>query len=123
MDHHDDSLHHVRITAHGETAGIDIDGTRVDPRAVDAYTITQIAGEHSHVVLHVTERGSTQWSGMSRISVADAPDPGQAAAIFLEAVDPEALEGAALSRPDLGTEPYSLTKAMLTQLGEWARGL
>ncbi|MEU3973418.1 hypothetical protein [Streptomyces bacillaris] len=123
MDHHDDSLRHVRITAHGETADIDIDGTRVDPRAIGAYTITQIAGEPPHVLLHVTDRASTQWSGITRVSVADAPDPGPAAAVFLDAIDPEALERAALSRPDLGTEPHSLTKAMLAQLGEWARGL
>ncbi|WP_436957987.1 hypothetical protein [Streptomyces sp. SudanB182_2057] len=55
--------------------------------------------------------------------MADLPDPGPAAAVFLDAIDPEALERAALARPDLGTEPYSLTKAMLTQLVEWARGL
>ncbi|MFF7092846.1 hypothetical protein ACFY9A_10675 [Streptomyces rubradiris] len=55
--------------------------------------------------------------------MADLPDPGPAAAVFLDAIDPEALERAALARPDLGTEPYSLTKAMRTQLVEWARGL
>ncbi|MFE1935239.1 hypothetical protein ACFW95_33665 [Streptomyces sp. NPDC059474] len=50
------------------------------------------------------------------------PDPGPAAAVFLAAISAEELERAALARSDLGTEPYSLTNAMLTQLGEWARG-
>ncbi|MGH3368871.1 MAG: hypothetical protein ACRDPR_02625, partial [Nocardioidaceae bacterium] len=100
-----------------------IDGTRIEPRAVKAYTVSHLAGERAEVLLHVTDRNDTQWSGTARVAVADLPDPGPAAVVFLEAIDPEALERAALARPDLGTEPYSLTKAMLTQLGEWARGL
>ncbi|MCR8573081.1 hypothetical protein [Streptomyces sp. Isolate_219] len=123
MDHNDTSRRHVRITASGGKADVEIDGKRVDPRAVGAYTITQIVGEPAHVLLHVTDHGSDQWSGMARVSVTDVPDPGPAAAVFLDAIDPEALEHAALARPDLGTEPHSLTKAMLTQLGEWARGI
>ncbi|MFE2179055.1 hypothetical protein [Streptomyces sp. NPDC059455] len=123
MDCHDSARHHVRITARGGQATVEVDGERVDPRAVGAYTITQIVGEPAQVLLHVTDHGSDQWSGMARVSVADVPDPGPAAAVFLDAIDPEALERAALARPDLGTEPYSLTKAMLIQLGEWARGL
>jgi hypothetical protein len=123
MDHNDTSQHHVRITAHGDKATVEIDGDPVDPRAVGAYTVSQIAGELAHVLLHVTDRGSTWWSGMARVSVADVPDPGPAAAAFLEAIDAEALERAALARSDLGTGPHSLTQAMLTQLGEWARGV
>ncbi|MER6127882.1 hypothetical protein ABT173_35930 [Streptomyces sp. NPDC001795] len=95
----------------------------MDSSAVKAYTVSHFAGEPAEVLLHVADRGDIRWSGMARIAVADLPDPGPAAAVFLDAIDPEALERAALTRPDLGTEPYSLTKAMLTQLGEWARGL
>ncbi|MDT9689531.1 hypothetical protein Q5762_14520 [Streptomyces sp. P9(2023)] len=123
MDHNDTSQHHVRITAHGDTATVEIDGDPVDPRAVGAYTISQIVGEPAHVLMHVTDRGSTRWSGMARVSVADVPDPGPAAAAFLDAIDAQALERAALARTDLGTGPHSLTQAMLTQLGEWARGV
>ncbi|MDH6624415.1 hypothetical protein M2271_002217 [Streptomyces sp. LBL] len=123
MEHHDNSQHHVQITAHGGKADVEIDGNPVDPRAVKAYSVTHLAGERPEVLLHVADRGGTQWSGMARVAVADLPDPGPAAAVFLEAIDPEALERAALARPDLEVEPNSLTKAMLTQLGEWARGL
>ncbi|MGD6751947.1 hypothetical protein [Streptomyces sp. BH105] len=123
MEHDDNSQHHVQIAAQGGRAEVAIDGKRVDPSVVKAYSITHLAGEQPEVLLHVADRNDTQWSGTARVSVADLPDPGPAAAVFLDAIDPEALERSALSRPDLGTEPYSLTKAMLTQLGEWARGL
>ncbi|OAH09855.1 hypothetical protein [Streptomyces jeddahensis] len=114
---------HVQITARGDRADIEIGGKLVDPRSVGAYTIAHIAGEPAQVLLHVSDRGSNQWSGMAHVAVADVPDPGPAAAVFLDAIDPEALEGTALARSDLGTGPHSLTKAMLTQLVEWARGL
>ncbi|MGW8554049.1 hypothetical protein [Streptomyces tubercidicus] len=113
----------VEITARGGQADIEIDGTRIDPSTVKAYSVSHLAGEQPDVLLHVTDRGDTQWSGTARVAVADVPDPGPAAAIFLEAIDPEGLERAVLARPDIGSEPYSLTQAMLTQLGEWARGL
>lgn len=123
MEDLENSRHRVQITAHGGTVEVELDGKRVDPRAVKAYSVTHLAGERPEVLLHVADRGDTQWSGLARVVVADVPDPGPAAAVFLEAIDPEALERAALARPDLGTEQNSLTKAMLTQLGEWARGL
>ncbi|MER7047948.1 hypothetical protein [Streptomyces jumonjinensis] len=119
----DTDLRQVEITAQGGRADIEIDGTRIDPSAVKAYSVSHLAGERAEVLLHVADRSDVQWSGMARVSVADLPDPGPAAAVFLDAIDPEALERAALDRPDLGTGPNSLTKAMLTQLGEWARGL
>ncbi|OKJ55940.1 hypothetical protein AMK28_13805 [Streptomyces sp. CB02115] len=111
------------ITTRGAGVDIDIDGKRIEPNAVKAYSVSHLAGEHPEVLLHVADRNDVQWSGTARVAVTDLPDPGPAAAVFLDAIDPEALERAALARPDLGTEPGSLTKAMLTQLGEWARGL
>jgi hypothetical protein len=113
----------VEITARAGGADIEIDGARIDPSAVKAYSVSHFAGERPEVLLHVADRDDIKWSGMARVTVADLPDHGPAAAVFLDAIDPEALERAALARLDLGTEPYSLTKAMLTQLGEWARGL
>ncbi|WP_145497527.1 hypothetical protein [Streptomyces sp. CFMR 7] len=120
---HDTAVRRVEITAKDGRADIEIDGKRIDPSAVKAYSVSHLAGEHPEVLLHVADRNDTLWSGTARVAVADLPDPGPAAAVFLDAIDPEALERAALSRPDLGTEPHSLTKAMLAQLGEWARGL
>ncbi|MFK0279831.1 hypothetical protein ACIQVL_05060 [Streptomyces sp. NPDC090499] len=113
----------IQITAQGGRADIEIDGTRIEPSAVKAYSVSHFAGDRPEILLHVADRSDTQWSGFARVSVADVPDPGLAAAVFLDAIDPEALEDAALARSDLGTEPFSLTKAMLVQLGEWARGL
>ncbi|MEU4028084.1 hypothetical protein [Streptomyces anulatus] len=113
----------VEITTRGGRADIEIDGKRIEASAVKAYSVSHLAGEPPEVLLHVADRNDILWSGAARVAVADLPDPGPAAAVFLEAIDPEALERAALARPDLGTEPCSLTKAMLTQLGEWARGL
>lgn len=113
----------VEITARGGRADIKIDDAPIEPSAVRAYSVSHFAGQEPEVLLHVADREEAQWSGLARVTVADKPDPGPAAAIFLDAIDPEALEHAALARPDLGTEPFSLTKAMLTQLGEWARGL
>ncbi|MDX3224560.1 hypothetical protein [Streptomyces sp. ME19-01-6] len=123
MDHHDSGKHHVRITAHGDEATVEIDGEPVESRVLGAYTITQLLGEPAHVLLRVTDGGSSRWSGMARVSVAGGPDPGPAAAAFLDAIDAEELESAALARSDLDTGPHSLTRAMLTQLGEWARGV
>ncbi|MGW3118544.1 hypothetical protein ACWDBW_15640 [Streptomyces sp. NPDC001107] len=113
----------VEITARGGRADIKIDDARIEPSAVRAYSVSHFAGHKPEVLLHVADREEAQWSGLARVAVADLPDPGPAAAFFLDAIDPGTLERAALARPDLGTEPYSLTKAMLTQLGEWARGL
>ncbi|MGW3121360.1 hypothetical protein ACWDBW_30125 [Streptomyces sp. NPDC001107] len=125
MDHTktEDAVRRVAITTRGGRADIEIDGERIEPSAVRAYSVSHFAGERPDIVLHVADREEAHWSGLARVAVADLPDPGPAAAVFLDAIDPEALERAALARPDLGTEPYSLTKAMLTQLGEWARGL
>ena len=123
MDHNEEDLHSVTISACGPKAEIEFDGARIEASAVRAYSISHFAGERPEIVLHVADREETQWSGLARVAVADLPDPGPAAAVFLDAIDPEALERAALARSDLGTEQFSLTKAMLAQLGEWARGL
>lgn len=123
MDNNEEGLHRGTITACGPKAEIEIDGARIEPSAVRAYSVSHFAGERPEIVLHVADREEAQWCGLARVAVADLPDPGPAAAVLLDAIDPEALERAALARADLGTELYSLTKAMLAQFGEWARGL
>ncbi|WP_405803403.1 hypothetical protein [Streptomyces sp. NBC_01187] len=123
MDHSNGTKHRVRITARGPKAKIEIDGQRIDPGALTTYTISHQAGEPPHLILDSEDPASIVFDGLARVAVADVPDPGPAAAIFLDAIDAEELERAALARPDLGTGPHSLTQAMLTQLGEWARGL
>lgn len=123
MDHHDEASLGVQITTRGSTAAIEIAGEPLDPTAVGAYTVSQVPGEPAHVVLHLADRADPRFEGMARVSVADAPDPGPAAAVFLSAIDAEELERAALARLDMGGDPRALTQAMLDQLGEWARGL
>ncbi|MFF3337815.1 hypothetical protein [Streptomyces flavidovirens] len=122
-ENNDDNLHSVRITARGQKAAIEIDGQRVEPGALSGYTVGHHEGEPPQVVLYSGEYVETAFEGLARLAVADMPDPGPAAAVFLAAIDAEELERAALARPDLGTGPHSLTQAMLIQLGEWARGL
>lgn len=113
----------VRITARGPRANVEVDGQQVEGGNIAAYTISQVPGEEAHVVLHLVDRDDVRFEGLARVSVADVPDPGPAAAAFLAAIDPGELERAALARPDLGSGPQSLTRAMLTQLREWACGL
>ncbi|MET8679962.1 hypothetical protein ABZW18_20860 [Streptomyces sp. NPDC004647] len=124
MDHNnDENPHRVQITARGAKAAIEIDGQRVDPGALSGYTVSHREGEPPQIVLYSEDHAEAAFEGLARVSVADMPDPGPAAAVFLSAIDAEELERAALVRPDLGTGPHSLTQAMLTQLGEWARGV
>ncbi|MEU9965416.1 hypothetical protein [Streptomyces malaysiensis] len=121
MDDSNETTHRVRITARGPKAKIEIDGQRIDPGALTSYTLSHHTGEPPHLILDSEHLDSLAFDGLARVAIADVPAPGPAAAIFLDAIDAEELERAALARPDLGTEPHSLTKAMLTQLGEWAR--
>ncbi|WP_435270101.1 hypothetical protein [Streptomyces sp. 1222.5] len=124
MDHDsEETMHSVRITARGAKAAIEIDGQRVDPGALSGYALTHREGESPQVVLYSGDYVDSVFEGLARVSVADMPDPGPAAAVFLSAIDAEELERSALARPDLGSGPHSLTQAMLTQLVEWARGL
>ncbi|MET7295369.1 hypothetical protein ABZS79_25065 [Streptomyces griseoloalbus] len=124
MDHNnDENLHRVRITARGGKAAIEIDGQRVDPGALSGHTVTHREAEPPQVVLYPGDYAESTFEGLTRISLADMPAPGPAAAVFLSAIDAEELERSALARPDLGTGPHSLTQAMLTQLVEWASGL
>lgn len=71
--------------------------------------------------LHPGAARDAAFAGLAEVQVA-VSDPGPAAAVFLEAIDAETLETTALSRMDLGSGPHDLTRAMLRQLQEWARG-
>lgn len=61
------------------------------------------------------------FDGLATVQIGEAPEPGDAAATFLAAIDAELLEETALNRLDLEPGPQGLTKAMLTQLIEWAQ--
>lgn len=60
MDHIEEDLHHVTITACGPKAEIEIDGARIEASAVRAYSVSHFAGENPEVLLHMADREETQ---------------------------------------------------------------
>ena len=116
--------HGVRIDAQPGSATIAIDGNTLPRGQVTGYTLHHsIADSLPALVLHTRQPDDNVWDGFARVAVAE-PQQDDAATIaaFLAAVDPAALENAALNRDDLGNSKYDLTRAMLSQLADWARG-
>lgn len=116
--------HGVRIEAQPGHATITLDDNPLPPGQVTGYTLTHsIADQLPGLILHTRQPEGVVWEGLARVAVAD-PGQDEASVIrgFLAAVDPAALENAALNRDDLGNGQYDLTRAMLRQLAEWAGG-
>lgn len=114
----------VKVTASGHGAVVEIEGHDVS-RQLAAYTISQRATEVPEVVVWLAAHtaGGTVFDGMARVVVGERPDPGPAAAAFLDAIDAGQLEKASLARHDLmDGGPHELTRVMLAQLKEWALG-
>lgn len=59
---------------------------------------------------------------LAHVQIGVLPEPGPAAAEFLEAMDAIEVERAALARADLENVPGGVTASVLRQLAEWARG-
>lgn len=116
--------HGVRIDAQPGHATISLDGTPLPAGQVTAYTLHHaIADQLPGLVLHTRQADAVVWEGLARVAVADHQrDDSEAITAFLHSVDPAALENAALNRDDLGADQYDLTRAMLRQLADWARG-
>lgn len=117
------SVRPLVVHATGGRTVVAVDDVEVS-RHVAGYVIEQRMGEPPVVVLHLVpgSEGLLEFDGLARVAVGVPPDPGPAAAAFLEAIDPAELERAALARPDLAGDRHGLTRAMLDQLREWARG-
>jgi hypothetical protein len=116
--------HAVRIDAQPGHATISLDGTPIPPGQVTGYTLHHdVHNALPTLVLHTRQPSGALWEGLARVAVAD-PQQDHTATVtdFLDAIDPAALENAALNRDDLGTSKYDLTRAMLRQLADWARG-
>lgn len=120
---------HIRATiaADPRDTRVEVDGVDVTGALVGISVHQTAQGGPPQVVLELSKGkvAPTVLEGAARVFVGEEPepiDPGPAAAEFLAAIDAEELEKAALNRPDLGSEPYDLTKAMLAQLREWASG-
>ncbi|MFB6604230.1 hypothetical protein ACFCXR_15365 [Streptomyces noursei] len=109
----------IRIVAQGGRARIDIDEQRIEPGDLTGYTLSHHEGEPPHLVLH-TKGDAAEFDGVARVTIAEsgAVEPSE----FLAQIDAEELERTALARLDLDAGPYGLTRAMLVQLAEWARG-
>lgn len=124
MGSSDPDEHPVKIKMKGPgRAEILLHGVDIAPDLV-GFQLTASPTDVPELVLLVGGRTSsgTDYEGMTRVVVGEQPDPGPAAAAFLAAIDAEALEKAALNRPDLDSERYGGTRAMLAQLIEWAQG-
>lgn len=112
----------VSITSNGLAAQILLDETDVTEHFT-GYTIQQQPGHAPVVMLHGQPVGGAVFEGLAHVAIADEQDPTDVLVAFLSNIDPAALENAALNRDDLDDgERYALTRAMLGQLVDWARG-
>lgn len=101
-----------------------LDGSDIAAK-IDRVNIDLSSGlPFAEVVLQVHPKHTVapEFEGLAHVQIGEPADPGPAAAAFLSAIDPEALEQAAFHRMDIGTGPGSGTKAMLNQLIDWANG-
>lgn len=115
--------HAVRIDAQPGHARISIDGTPLPAGTVTGYTLQHdIIGGLPLTVLHTRQPDGVVFEGLARVAVGVTDTPGDIVAAFLAQIDPGTLENAALNRDDLGNEKYALTRAMLRQITDWARG-
>ncbi|GAA3371202.1 hypothetical protein GCM10020367_20910 [Streptomyces sannanensis] len=121
-------MRRVRIQTNGPGGGpgnlLEVDGHDLTS-SVAAYALTHVAGQFPQLLVELPPSTTAQsvFEGEAWVVVGEQPDPGQAAAAFLAAIDAAELEKAALARHDLQDGgPHELTRAMLAQLTEWALG-
>jgi hypothetical protein len=112
-----------QLSFDGRSHTVVVDGQDLSEH-VAAVDIHAVSHDLPRVVLHLRPTGA--WPAaldlLARVEVGVSPDPGPAAASFLEALDPLEVERAALARMDLENVPGGGTAAVLRQLAEWARG-
>ncbi|WP_344395363.1 hypothetical protein [Streptomyces vastus] len=107
----------------GRSYAVVVNGQDVSEH-VAAVDVHAVPHDLPRVVLHLRPTGAwpTELDLLARVEVGVSPEPGPAAAAFLEALDPLELERAALGRMDLENVSGGGTAAVLRQLAEWARG-
>jgi hypothetical protein len=111
----------VSITSNGITGRVLLDETDITDH-VHGYTIQQQPGQAPVVMLHAHPAGGALFEGLAHVVLTDDQDPADLIVAFLTNISPAALEDAALNRDDLDDQRYALTRAMLAQLADWARG-
>lgn len=112
---------HITVTGDGLTARVALDDTDISPH-VQGVTIEHRVGQAPVVVLYAHPNAGATFDGLARVAVADQTDPGDTIAAFLQNIDPETLERAALDRHDLESGKRAVTAAILRQLTDWAQG-
>jgi hypothetical protein len=116
-------VHGVHIDAQPGSAAIRIDGDLLPAGTVTGYSLQHdIATSLPLLILHTRHPDGAAFDGLARVAVGVTDPPGDIVTAFLAQLDPAALENAALNRNDLGNGKYDLTRAMLRQISDWARG-
>lgn len=112
-----------QLTFDGRSHAVVVDGQDLSEH-VSAVDVHAVPHDLPRVVLHLRPTGTwpTALDLLARVEIGMPPEPGPAAAAFLEALDPLEVERAALARMDLENVPGGGTAAVLRQLAEWARG-
>ncbi|MEU8522864.1 hypothetical protein [Streptomyces sp. NBC_01216] len=112
-----------QMTFDGRSYALAVDGRDVS-KHVAAVDLHADAHDLPRVVLHLRPTGTwpAELDLLARVEIGTPPDPGPAAAAFLEALDPLEVERAALARMDLENVPGGGTAAVMRQLVEWAHG-
>lgn len=116
-----DEQQRVVITTDGVMGTVTVNGVDMS-RQLSGYQVEHRAGQPPLIVLFPKASTAVQFEGLATVAVADQTPPGETIAAFLGAIDPAALDRAAVNRPDLDGSSNELTKAMLAQLADWARG-
>ncbi|MFJ7990333.1 hypothetical protein [Streptomyces sp. NPDC096351] len=116
-----DQPRRVQITADPWQQEILVDGADMSA-GLAGYTLTQETGQPPSLVLYPSRQHTVDFTGFARVQVAEPSDPAPVIVGFLRAINPDALDQAALDRDDLDGSPSELTKAMLAQLIDWAEG-
>lgn len=114
----------VRIDALPGHAVIALDGATIRPELLTGYSLHHDiqGGVLPTLILHTRQPDGAAFEGLARVAVADPRPDSDIVLEYLAAIDPAMLENAALNREDLGSSQYDLTRAMLRQLADWARG-
>lgn len=114
----------VRLTSSGLSGTVEVDGADIS-KSLHGYTLEHRVGQPPLLVLYANPAaGPTVFEGLAHVAVADTEqqDLGQEVASFLGNIDAAALEATALERDDLDGSRHELTRAILTQLADWAQG-
>lgn len=112
---------HISVTGDGLTTRVHLDDQDIT-RHVQGVTIEHRTGQAPVVVLYAHPNAGATFDGLARVAVADQTDTAETMAAFLQGIDPETLERAALDRDDLESGKRAVTAAILRQLTDWAQG-